>query len=175
MAEYIGVIFGLKSSYNLGIKQILVFSDSELLVRQVRGEYQVKNDALKVYHQEVKSLVGLFDSLSLEHIAREANTRADQLAIAARDVGNRGGSTKKRGRPSSRQPPTNTSKQPPNDEVGNMEVESNSSSKPISGAGQSKMVDFFQPQDKKGATSDVSLSNDKALEEAKEVITEISL
>ena len=62
----------------------IIFSDSELIVKQVNGEYKVKNERMKVLHSEVISLLGNFESWRLTHILREKNKVADQLANEGR-------------------------------------------------------------------------------------------
>jgi ribonuclease HI len=60
--------------------------DSELIVKQMRGEYRVKNPELKKKHHRVEVLIAeAFPDISFEHIPREENTRADELANEAMD------------------------------------------------------------------------------------------
>ncbi len=79
-AEYNSLILGLKRCLKLGIKDIQVKMDSQLVVKQVLGEYKVKNEALKGLHFQVLELVVQFDSFTIDHIYRNQNTDADELA-----------------------------------------------------------------------------------------------
>ena len=80
MAEYLGVIFGLRSVINLGIKRIRVYCDSELVVNQVNGKYKVVNEEMKAYCEEVKSLLKELRECEVKWIPRGENLRANQLA-----------------------------------------------------------------------------------------------
>ncbi len=79
-AEYNSLILGLKRCLKLGIKDIQVKMDSQLVVKQVLGEYKDKNEALKGLHFQVLELVVQFDSFTIDHIYRNQNTDADELA-----------------------------------------------------------------------------------------------
>ena len=80
MAEYVGVIFGLKSAIGLGIKRIHVYSDSELVVKQVNGKYKVSNEEMKVCHEEVKQLCRELSEHEIHWIPRHENKKANDLA-----------------------------------------------------------------------------------------------
>ncbi len=82
-AEYMGLIFGLILCIQLHIKNIKVYGDSQLVIKQMRGEYAVKNERLKKLHEDVRKLMTEFESVSFEHVRREKNARADQLANEA--------------------------------------------------------------------------------------------
>ncbi len=82
-AEYMGLIFGLILCIQLRIKNIKVYGDSQLVIKQMRGEYAVKNERLKKLHEDVRKLMTEFESVSFEHVRREKNARADQLANEA--------------------------------------------------------------------------------------------
>ncbi len=79
-AEYLGVITALEEAIKLGIGQIEIRSDSELVVRQLRGQYRVKNASLKPLHQKIRGLLSQFQSYTIVHIPREQNEEADNLA-----------------------------------------------------------------------------------------------
>ncbi len=79
-AEYNSLILGLKRCIKLGIKDIKIKMDSQLVVKQVLGEYKVRNEALKELHFKVLELLVQFDSFTIEHIYRNQNTDADELA-----------------------------------------------------------------------------------------------
>ncbi|MBI2645984.1 MAG: ribonuclease HI family protein [Deltaproteobacteria bacterium] len=84
MAEYAALLLGLKEAKKRKFKEILIFSDSELLVRQVQGVYQVKNAVLKKNHEEVMNILRNFN-YKISHVRREKNKIADQLANEAID------------------------------------------------------------------------------------------
>ena len=84
MAEYAALLLGLKEAKKRKLKEILIFSDSELLVRQVQGIYQVKNAVLKKNHEEVMKILRNFN-YKISHVRREKNKIADQLANEAID------------------------------------------------------------------------------------------
>ena len=80
VAEYEGLLMGLEALIQLGRKKIRVQSDSQLLVRQLNGEYLVKDEKLKVLYQRAISLLHQFDSYRILHVYREMNKVADRLA-----------------------------------------------------------------------------------------------
>jgi len=84
-AEYRAVVAGLEAALRLGVTDLLVRLDSQLLVRQVLGDYRVRNPGLKPLHRRVVSLLARFRSAAIEHVPRERNTAADALANAALD------------------------------------------------------------------------------------------
>lgn len=86
MAEYEALLFGLRKARELGYTAVKVFSDSELLVRQIRGEYRVKHPRLRQFYDQVQHLVRSFDAFEIDHVRRGMNTRADLLANRAIEV-----------------------------------------------------------------------------------------
>lgn len=84
-AEYKALIAGLKQCKILGAKEVIVRSDSELMVRQVLGIYRVKKEELKPLHEEVRKLAGNFAVFKIGNIPREQNKEADKLANKALD------------------------------------------------------------------------------------------
>ena len=82
-AEYEAAIAALREALRLGARQVELRSDSELLVRQLRGEYRVRNARLAPLHARVKELAARFDSFRCCAIPREENSQADALASAA--------------------------------------------------------------------------------------------
>jgi ribonuclease HI len=80
VAEYMAFIRGLEEALILGATKIECFSDSELLVKQIKGEYKVKNEGLIPLHHHVKSLIRKFKTFSIEHTLRDENKHADNLA-----------------------------------------------------------------------------------------------
>lgn len=84
-AEYEALIIGLEKLKGLKAKDLEIRADSELLVKQLNGEYKVKNPDLLQLFFRVKELLGLFEKVSIKHIPREKNKRADKLANEAID------------------------------------------------------------------------------------------
>ena len=84
-AEYRAVISALEKAIDLGARQVEVNSDSELVVKQVNGKYRVKKATLKPLFQQVKQLQSSLEGFTINHIPREQNTEADNLANAALD------------------------------------------------------------------------------------------
>lgn len=80
VAEYEGLLMGLEALLRLGRKNIVVQSDSQLLVRQLNGEYRVKDQKLKVLFHRAMALLRQFDSCRILHVRREMNKLADRLA-----------------------------------------------------------------------------------------------
>ena len=92
-AEYQGLIVGLRAAEELGITRLRIFLDSELVVKQLRGEYRVRNPRLQLLFKEVASRLQRLMSYAIMHVKRECNQEADRLANEAVDRGLRGGST----------------------------------------------------------------------------------
>lgn len=80
VAEYTAVIRGLERAQELGACDVLVRSDSQLLINQLTGLYRVKTPHLQPLHRRVRRLAADFDSIEFEHVRRERNTEADRLA-----------------------------------------------------------------------------------------------
>jgi len=85
VAEYKAAIFALEEAKRLGARRVTLRADSELLVRQVRGEYRVRNAALARLYAELMAALKSFDEVKIEQVPREENTIADSLATAAAD------------------------------------------------------------------------------------------
>jgi ribonuclease HI len=85
VAEYTGLILGLRRAKAMGIKELDVFCDSELVVKQLHGDYDVKADHLKPLHEEARSLLAAFPDVQVAHIPREQNTAADEMSNRAID------------------------------------------------------------------------------------------
>ena len=86
-AEYQGLIAALEYAVANGHKALKVISDSELLVRQIKGIYKVKNAALQDLHGRAKELIAQLAWFSIGHVLRGHNEEADRLANAAMDKG----------------------------------------------------------------------------------------
>jgi ribonuclease HI len=82
-AEYQAIIIALEKSISLGVKQVIVKSDSELVVKQINGQYKIKNTALRPLYVKVVALIGKLESFSITCIPREQNAEADALANKA--------------------------------------------------------------------------------------------
>jgi len=82
-AEYRAVIAALEEATRLGAKQVKMNSDSQLVVKQINGEYRVKKAALKPLYQQVKRLQNLLDGFTITYIPRQQNQEADNLANIA--------------------------------------------------------------------------------------------
>jgi ribonuclease HI len=86
VAEYTALIECLKKANSLGCKKLVVYSDSELMVRQLQGTYRVKNEGLKKYFQRVHRILSKAPfAFEIHHIPRERNRDADLLANAGID------------------------------------------------------------------------------------------
>ncbi|MFA6033657.1 MAG: ribonuclease HI family protein [Myxococcota bacterium] len=79
-AEYRALLLGLTRAAAIGISSISVFSDSELLVKQMRGEYRVKNPGIAKLKAEADTIVAGFSSFQIAHVRREENKEADRVA-----------------------------------------------------------------------------------------------
>lgn len=86
VAEYTGLILGLKRAKAMGLRELEVLADSELLVKQLSGEYAVKAEHLAPLHAEAKALLSAFDQIDVRHIPREENTAADEMSNRAIDL-----------------------------------------------------------------------------------------
>jgi len=86
-AEYQGLIAALEYAMKHGPKALKLISDSELLVRQIKGIYRVKNATLQDLHGRAKELIAQLDWFSIGHALREHNQEADRLANEAMDKG----------------------------------------------------------------------------------------
>lgn len=80
VAEYRAVLLGLNGALEAGVRRIEVRADSELLIKQLKGEYRVKSPGLRPLYEEAKRLLSRFASSKLTHVRRELNGEADRLA-----------------------------------------------------------------------------------------------
>lgn len=83
VAEYTALIIGLVEAASLSGRKITIKTDSELVVKQLKGEYKVKSDNIKSLFFIASSLKKIFDELTITHIRRELNKEADSLASSA--------------------------------------------------------------------------------------------
>ena len=86
VAEYEGVLLGLKRARALGATEVEVVNDSELVARQVMGEYRVKHAAMKPLHARTLAALEGFDRWAIRTVPRIENERADALVNAALDA-----------------------------------------------------------------------------------------
>lgn len=87
-AEYIALIEGLKKvkSKEFGVRSLRIFTDSELLVKQLKREYKVRDSNLKILYHKVSALLSEFEEVDIKHIPRKDNKEADKLANRAIDA-----------------------------------------------------------------------------------------
>jgi ribonuclease HI len=86
VAEYRAVVLGAELARELGATELELIGDSELIVRQIRGEYKVKQEHLRPLHASaLKALMG-FDRWSIRHVKREQNAEADRLVNETLDA-----------------------------------------------------------------------------------------
>ncbi|WP_163786579.1 ribonuclease HI family protein [Myxococcus vastator] len=84
-AEYMGLLLGLKHAQSLGARELDVYADSELLIRQLGGRYQVKSPTLKPLYEEARKLLKGFTKVKLHHVPRAQNAEADEMSNRAID------------------------------------------------------------------------------------------
>jgi ribonuclease HI len=85
VAEYRALLLGIERAAALGASDVELVGDSELVVRQVKGEYKVKDANLRELHAEVKRALEPFERWSIRHVRREHNSEADRLVNRALD------------------------------------------------------------------------------------------
>jgi ribonuclease HI len=85
VAEYNGLLAALAWALDHGQTALHIRSDSELLVKQLRGEYRVKHPGLQPLYQDARALIGRIGRVTFEHVRREFNKDADRLANLAMD------------------------------------------------------------------------------------------
>lgn len=86
IAEYTAMIEGLESAQEMGYSEVVANADSELMIKQLNGQYKVKNPEIAKLYMKVKSLENKFSSVTYNHVKRELNKRADALANMALDA-----------------------------------------------------------------------------------------
>jgi len=82
-AEYRAIIAALEEAVRLGAREVDIKSDSELVVKQLKGRYRVKKATLRPLYQKVVQLIGSLEAFTIAHIPREQNREADRLANRA--------------------------------------------------------------------------------------------
>lgn len=86
VAEYRALLLGLERARALGAIEVEAISDSELVVRQVHGDYRVKQATLRSLHEQARAALAGFERWQLRHVPREQNADADALVNAALDA-----------------------------------------------------------------------------------------
>lgn len=83
VAEYMALIYALEEALHLKAKEVECFLDSELLVRQLKGSYKVRDNKLRLLYHQVRHLENFFENVNFHHTNREGNKEADRLARKA--------------------------------------------------------------------------------------------
>jgi ribonuclease HI len=86
VAEYRALLLGIERAAALGADEVELVGDSELIVKQVRGEYKVKDPNLRELHRQVRTALERFRRWSVRHVRREENAAADALVNATLDA-----------------------------------------------------------------------------------------
>ena len=86
VAEYSGLVAGLQKAIELGVEALELVSDSELMVKQMRGEYRVKNEGLRPLYDEAQALARKLGAVEYRHVKRAHNEIADRLVNEALDA-----------------------------------------------------------------------------------------
>ena len=84
-AEYSALLCALRCAVFLQCEELMVFADSELVVKQISGEYQVRNESIRLLFESAKRWIALIPRFSIHHVRREKNKDADKLANLAMD------------------------------------------------------------------------------------------
>ena len=84
-AEYRAIITALEKAVSLGARQVILKSDSKLIVEQINGRYKIKNTALRPLYQEIVRLTGSLENITISYVPRSRNAEADKLANKALD------------------------------------------------------------------------------------------
>src|SRR5580693_10026893 len=87
VAEYSGLLAALQFALDSGYRRLKVISDSELMVKQIKGQYRVNSPELRPLYEEAKRRIAKLDHFQIQHVLREKNRHADRLANVAMDQG----------------------------------------------------------------------------------------
>ena len=79
VAEYNALLAGLEECHRLGARRVAVVGDSELVVKQMKGEYRVRNTTLRHYYQKVRDRMARFEEVTFRQVARDDNADADAI------------------------------------------------------------------------------------------------
>jgi len=85
-AEYSALLTALRYAVFIRCRELHVYADSELVVRQIQGDYQVRNEAIRPLYQAAQRWIALIPDFSISHVRREQNKEADKLANLAMDT-----------------------------------------------------------------------------------------
>jgi len=85
VAEYQALLHALRYAIGRGARRLRIFSDSELVVKQMSGQYRVKHPDMQTLHREAQALRRRFEQVDIAHVRREQNKDADRLANQALD------------------------------------------------------------------------------------------
>lgn len=85
VAEYRGLIAGMRRAAEFGIRELTVHGDSKLVIEQMKGAWRVRAEGLRGLHDEARALARTFDRVRFEHVRRDGNAEADRLANVAMD------------------------------------------------------------------------------------------
>jgi phosphoribosylglycinamide formyltransferase-1 len=88
LAEYTALVKAIDAAAEIGAEQLIVFSDSELLTRQINGQYKVKSEQIRPLYQQAVSLLERFKGWKVKHVSRDMNKKADSLVNQALDTEN---------------------------------------------------------------------------------------
>jgi ribonuclease HI len=80
VAEYLALVYALQEALRRGFRRLVIKADSELMIRQLSGEYQVRDGTLRLFYDLAQSARRAFDLCTFEHIGRSGNAEADRLA-----------------------------------------------------------------------------------------------
>jgi len=86
VAEYTALLLGLRRALELGVERIEVRADSQLLIRQLGGQYRVKSEQLRPLYEQARELLAQFAATRLQHVPRAQNSEADRLANEGIDL-----------------------------------------------------------------------------------------
>jgi phosphoribosylglycinamide formyltransferase 1 len=87
VAEYTGLVKALETAAAMGATDLAIYSDSELMVRQLTGQYKVKSEAIRPLFEEANRLLAQFGAYAIRHVMRDKNTEADRIVNRALDCG----------------------------------------------------------------------------------------
>ena len=105
VAEYFGLIAALDYAQAHGVRALRVESDSELLVKQMRGQYKVKSGDLRPLYERARKMSQAFESFQIDHVYREQNREADALVNQALDETSRAGLSSAPQKPAAKENP----------------------------------------------------------------------
>ena len=80
VAEYNALLIGLQLAHRMGVRYLEAYSDSKLIINQVKDEYEVRHEDLVPYYHAVIEMPNLFDGFYISYVSQSQNTRADALA-----------------------------------------------------------------------------------------------